>query len=176
MGKPFAALACAVLLAACNGAKSSSTATATAAATGYAGPAHVGKPAPAWTQPLAGGGKLDFASLAGKPVYLNFFATWCGPCNDEAPAINALQKQYASAGLRVVGVDVLESEQKAEKFRAQYHLVYPAGVDDGTLRDLYDVNGLPVHAFIDRAGIVRNITVGQMAPDEIRAQVRAILK
>jgi thiol-disulfide isomerase/thioredoxin len=176
MAKRFAALACALLLPACSAAKNASTAATTVSATGYTGPAHVGKPAPEWTQPLAGGGKLDFASLAGKPVYLNFFATWCGPCNDEAPAINELQKQYASAGLHVVGVDVLESEQKAEKFRAQYHLVYPAVVDDGTLRDLYDVNGLPVHAFIDRAGIVRNITIGQMAPDEIRTQVRAILK
>lgn len=137
--------------------------------------AAVDQAAPEFDMPAVGGKKLDFASLKGKAVYLNFFATWCTPCNDEAPDINALQQRYASAGLQVVGVDVLENEKKAASFVALHHLTYPAVIDDGRLRDAYRINGMPVHVFIDRKGIVRKIEVGQISKAEMVAQVRAIL-
>jgi len=115
------------------------------------------------------------ASLRGKAVYLNFFATWCPPCNQEAPEINALQKQYASSGFQTVGIDELESASKAAQFVRKYGLVYPAVVDDGTLQAQYNVNGLPVHVFIDRGGVVRQIVVGQMTQAAIRAAIQKIL-
>ena len=138
--------------------------------------AHVGQPAPQWTEPIAPSGTLSSDALQGHPVYLNFFASWCGPCNDEAPSIEALQEKYGPQGLRIVGIDVLESAQKAEDFKKEYHLTYPAVVDDGKLRDAYHINGLPVHVFIDRSGVVRNIVIGQMSPDEIRNAVLTIMK
>jgi thiol-disulfide isomerase/thioredoxin len=109
-------------------------------------------------------------------VYLNFFATWCPPCNEEAPAINALQRQYAASGLQVVGVDVLENAKKAAQFRREHQLLYPAVVDEGTLRDQYNVNGLPVHVFIDRQGIVRKIVVGELSAADMRTDVERILR
>src|SRR5438309_1654765 len=84
--------------------------------------AHVGQPAPNWTEPIVPAGTLTLSSLRGKPVYLNFFASWCPPCNDEAPGINELQKQFAARGLRVVGIDVLENAKKAESFRTEHGL------------------------------------------------------
>jgi peroxiredoxin len=140
------------------------------------GPAQIGKPAPAFREPVEPGGMLSSASLRGKVVYLNFFATWCPPCNDEAASIDALQRRYGAMGLQVVGVDVLENAAKAAQFRSEHHLSYPAVVDDGTLRDRYNVNGLPVHVFIDRAGVIRRIVVGQMEPDEMRSQVLTLLR
>lgn len=137
--------------------------------------AHVGEPAPSWTQPTASGGTLSLSALRGKPVYLNFFATWCPPCNEEAPDINALQKRYAPRGLQVVGVDELENAKKAAQFVRKYGLGYPAVVDDGTLGDQYRVNGLPVHVFIDRGGVVRKIVVGEMSKTQIAAAIEAIL-
>ena len=133
--------------------------------------AHVGQPAPNWSEPTAPGGNLGLASLHGKAVYLNFFATWCPPCNEEAPAIDALQRQYGPQGLQVVGVDVLENPRKAALFRSQHHLSYPVVVDDGTLRDQYQINGLPVHVFIDRGGIVRAVVVGELSTDAMRTNV-----
>ncbi len=97
--------------------------------------ARVGQQAPDWTQPTSSGGKLSLSSLRGKAVYLNFFATWCPPCNEEAPFINSLQKQYAGQGLQVIGVDELENQQKAQSFIRKYGLSYPAVVDDGTASD-----------------------------------------
>jgi cytochrome c biogenesis protein CcmG, thiol:disulfide interchange protein DsbE len=138
--------------------------------------AHVGQAAPSWSEPIAPGGTLALASLRGKVVYLNFFASWCPPCNEEAPQIETLQRQYASQGLQVVGVDVLENERKAELFREAHHLTYPAVVDDGTLRDQYGINGLPVHVFIDRSGVVRNVVVGELSAGEMRANVRKLLR
>jgi cytochrome c biogenesis protein CcmG, thiol:disulfide interchange protein DsbE len=138
--------------------------------------ARVGAPAPEFSEPSIPGPTLSLESLRGKAIYLNFFATWCPPCNEEAPAINALQRQYAASGLQVVGVDVLESARKAALFRQEHHLLYPAVVDQGTLRDAYRVNGLPVHVFIDRRGIVRDIVIGELAPGAMRADVERILR
>jgi cytochrome c biogenesis protein CcmG/thiol:disulfide interchange protein DsbE len=137
--------------------------------------ARVGQPAPAWSEPTSQGTNLALASLRGKVVYLNFFASWCPPCNEEAPAIDALQRQLGSQGLQVVGVDVLENARKAAQFRAEHRLSYPAVVDDGALRDQYSINGLPVHVFIDRAGIVRNVVVGELSADDMRANVLRLL-
>lgn len=166
MGKALLVVA-ALLLAGCGASKAS--------AQGTPDVAHVGQQAPDFTEPTAPTGSLSFASLRGHPIYLNFFATWCGPCNEEAPSIEKLQEQYGAQGLRVVGIDVLEDAAKAEGFKKEYHLTYPAVVDDGKLRDAYRINGLPVHAFIDRNGTIRNIVIGQMSPDEIRTNILSLL-
>jgi cytochrome c biogenesis protein CcmG/thiol:disulfide interchange protein DsbE len=140
------------------------------------GPARVGRAAPSWSEPSLPGPTLALASLHGKAIYLNFFATWCPPCNAEAPALDALQRQYGVRGLQVVGVDVLENARKASLFRDEHHLSYPVVIDAGTLRDQYDVNGLPVHVFIDRGGVVRKIVVGELSPPDMRLNVERILR
>jgi cytochrome c biogenesis protein CcmG, thiol:disulfide interchange protein DsbE len=139
-------------------------------------PARVGHPAPNWSESSLPGPSLSLASLHGKAVYLNFFATWCPPCNEEAPAIDALQRKYGPQGLQVVGVDVLENARKAALFRDEHHLSYPVVVDEGALRDEYQVNGLPVHVFIDRHGIVRKIVVGELSPAGMRSNAELILR
>jgi thiol-disulfide isomerase/thioredoxin len=144
--------------------------------TGSAKVARVGEPAPPWTEPSLPGPTLSLAAFHGKAVYLNFFASWCPPCNAEAPAIDSIARDYAARGLQVVGVDVLENARKAAGFRDQHHLSYPVVVDGGTLRDQYAVNGLPVHVFIDRLGIVRRIVVGEMSPADMRSNAERLLR
>jgi cytochrome c biogenesis protein CcmG/thiol:disulfide interchange protein DsbE len=161
--KPAAVLLLCVLLAGCGGGQALRV-------------ARVGQPAPDWTEPLAPHGELSLASLKGKAVYLNFFATWCPPCNAEASSLNALQRQDGSKGLQIVGVDVLESAKKAEAFRAEHHVIYPTVVDAGLLREQYAVNGLPVHVFIDRQGVVRKIVVGELSAAQMRRDAAEILK
>jgi thiol-disulfide isomerase/thioredoxin len=140
------------------------------------GPARVGRAAPGWSEPSLPGPSLSLASLHGKAIYLNFFATWCPPCNQEAPAIDALQRRDGPRGLQVVGVDVLENARKAAQFRDEHHLSYPVVVDGGTLRDQYDINGLPVHVFIDRAGVVQKIVVGELSSADMRSDVERLLR
>lgn len=159
MAKRAFAVVVAAMLAACSG-----------------GGGRTGRLAPAWTAPTAGGTKMSLASLRGKAVYLNFFATWCTPCNEEAPYINALQKQYAAKGLQIVGVDELENAAKAQQFSHKYGLVYPEVLDnDGNLAAQYNFFGLPSHVFITRSGTIASVHSGEMSKAEIAAAIRSIL-
>lgn len=137
--------------------------------------AKIGAQAPAFNEPTVAGPSLSMAELHGKPVYLNFFATWCPPCNEEAPDVSAVAQQFKNNGLQVVGVDVLENQKKAQIFVDQHHLSYPAVVDSGTLRDAYNINGMPVHVFIDRSGVVKKIVIGELSKSEMIANIKSIL-
>ena len=156
-------VAAVLLLAACGGGSSSNPT------------AQIGAQAPPFTDPLVGGGTLSMSKLAGKPVVLDFFATWCPPCNAEAPEVEKAYKEFAPQGVQIVGVDVQENAVKAKQFVMQHGLTYPALVDSGMLSDEYQINGMPVSVFIDKAGIVRKIQVGEMTQGEIDADVRALM-
>ena len=164
--------ALALVVAACsNGGNSSGGKSSNANAT-----AQVGQAAPDWSDPLvSGNGALTMAQLRGRPVFMDFFATWCPPCNAEAPMVNAAYKMYGPQGLQVIGVDVQENAQKAKQFVDQHQLTYPAVVDSGTLSDQYRINGMPVGVFIDKTGVVRKIEIGQLSPDQLNADIKSIL-
>ena len=168
--RAVSALAAAAALASCSGASGTKGAAQADAH------ARVGEAAPNWHEATAQGPQLAMTSLRGKVVYLNFFATWCPPCNEEAPDIVALQREFGARGLQVVGIDVLENARKASDFQRAHRLDYPVVVDDGTLRDQYSVNGLPVHVFIDRRGSVRKIVVGELSAQQMRANVVSLLQ
>ena len=137
-----------------------------------------GDAAPPFTLSTADGKTIGTAMLRGKPAYLNFFATWCGPCRVETPSIVALSKKYAARGLRVVGVDVGENAGKALGFAHDFNVPYVLAVDpDSTTRATYG-GGLyfPLHVFIDAKGIVRMYHPGEMSAREIEAAIARILK
>lgn len=138
--------------------------------------AQVGHRAPDFNAPLSNGGNLKLSSLHGKAVYLNFFANWCPPCNEEAPDVNALQKKYKNRNFVVVGVDERESASRANDFLHKYGLVYKAVVDDsGSLMQPYGAIGLPVHVFIDRRGNIKLVRNGEMSKPDIEKAIRSIL-
>ena len=138
--------------------------------------AQAGHPAPDFSAPLSSGGSLKLSSLHGKAVYLNFFANWCPPCNDEAPDVNALQKKYKKRNFVVVAVDERESASRANDFLRKYGLVYKAVLDDsGTIMQPYGAIGLPVHVFIDRRGTIKLVRNGEMSKADIEKAIRSIL-
>ncbi len=169
--KLMVAVALLVLANACSG----SGAKSGGSSSGANATAQVGQAAPDWSDPLVGSGSLTMAQLRGKPVFMDFFATWCPPCNAEAPMVNAAYKVYGPQGLQVVGVDVQENAQKAKQFVDQHQLTYPAIVDSGTLSDQYRINGMPVGVFIDKTGVVRKIEIGQLSPEQLDADIKSIL-
>jgi cytochrome c biogenesis protein CcmG/thiol:disulfide interchange protein DsbE len=137
-----------------------------------------GDAAPPFSLSTADAKTVSNATLHGKPVYLNFFATWCGPCRVETPSIVALSKKYAARGLRVVGVDVGESAGKAQGFAHDFNVPYVLAIDpDSTTRATYG-GGIyfPLHVFIDAKGIVRMYHPGEMSASEIEAAIAQILK
>ena len=136
-----------------------------------------GDVAPPFALKTADGKTVGTASVRGKPAYLNFFATWCGPCRVETPSIVALSKKYAARGLRVVGVDVGEDARKAQGFARDFNVPYVLAVDpDSTTRATYG-GGLyfPLHVFVDAKGIVRLYHPGEMSASEIEAEIERIL-
>jgi cytochrome c biogenesis protein CcmG/thiol:disulfide interchange protein DsbE len=137
-----------------------------------------GDAAPPFVLSTADGKTISVASLKGKPAYVNFFATWCGPCRVETPSIVALSKKYAARGLRVVGIDVGESAGKALGFERDFNVPYVLAIDpDNSTRGTYG-GGLyfPLHVFIDAKGVVRMYHPGEMSSDEIEAEIARIIK
>lgn len=126
--------------------------------------------------PTASGSTVSLAALRGKPVYLSFFATWCGPCNDEAPMLQAVAKKYQSAGLTVIGIDEEESSAKAQRFASEYGLTFPIALDrNGSVGDDLGVYATPTNVFIDRDGHVSSVVVGEMSGAEIDAALKKLL-
>jgi cytochrome c biogenesis protein CcmG/thiol:disulfide interchange protein DsbE len=141
-----------------------------------AGVPRAGQPAPPFTLPrAAGGGKISLASLRGRPVYLNFFASWCSPCAEETPWVVEFYKKYRSRGLVTLGINELENAKKALEFAKQHDIPYPVLIDDGPMGKDYGVIAMPLHVFIDRRGKVSTFRLGEMTRGEIEAAIKKIL-
>jgi peroxiredoxin len=137
-----------------------------------------GDPAPPLALAAADGKPIALEALRGHAVYLNFFATWCGPCRVETPDIVALSKAYAARGLRVVGIDVGEGAAKARGFASEFRVPYPLAVDPESRTRASYGGGLyfPLHVFIDPAGIVRVYHPGEMSRAQIEAAISEVLR
>jgi cytochrome c biogenesis protein CcmG/thiol:disulfide interchange protein DsbE len=132
-----------------------------------------GRLAPDFTLPLFSGGTLSLHSLKGKPVLLNFWASWCVPCREETPLLVRLHKTYGPRGIVFVGVNVEDDARAAREFLGQYRVDYPVvrSVDDGLI-DAYAIPGIPTTVFIGANGVVVDkFTGGFMGPSGEKALV-----
>ena len=123
-------------------------------------PLPAGTRAPAFATTTLRGKPLSLASLRGKVVLLDYWATWCGPCRMATPTLQALHKQFAAKGLRVVGlsVDQVDSVGQVKPFVKAFgmtYLVSASPVANGRAARAYRVNGIPSQYLIDKKGIVR---------------------
>ena len=111
-------------------------------------------PAPSFSLPrLNGDGKLTLVSLRGKAIVLNFWNSYCVPCQKEAPALEAAWHRYRSQGLVVVGVDVYDFKGDGRRFARKYGVTYPLVHDGGGATiDSYGLTGYPETFFVDRRG------------------------
>lgn len=136
----------------------------------------VGRPAPAFDLQALDGGQVSLPALRGSPIVLNFWASWCIPCRDEAPLLTAADAAYRAQGLRILGVVYQDSTENARAFMARYGQTYPGLLDpDGRTAIDYGVFGIPETFFIDRSGVVRSRQVGALTEAELRRQIEAIL-
>jgi len=121
-------------------------------------PPKVGAPAPAFSLArLDGKGRVSLASLRGKTVVLNFWASWCTPCKREAPALEQLWQDYRGRGVVVLGVDTgPDARSDGRRFVAAHRLTYPVVFDPNALvaANRYSVSELPVTYVLDREGRV----------------------
>ncbi len=149
-------------------------APADAAATAQTAP-RVNFRAPGFSLPMLGGNRIALQDLRGQNVLLNFWATWCVPCRSEMPEIQNAYAKYRNQNFTVLAINDAEDETSASKFVQQLHLTFPILLDDGKLIAQYQIAGLPASFFIDRDGIIRVASLGQMNREYIETQVAQLL-
>lgn len=111
--------------------------------------------APEFRLPRYDQGMLSLSEFRGRYVLVNFWASWCVPCKDEAPLLERAWRLYRDKGLVVVGVNIQDLESEARKFLAQTGATYPNVRDgDGTVNRTYGITGVPETFFIDKQGRV----------------------
>jgi cytochrome c biogenesis protein CcmG/thiol:disulfide interchange protein DsbE len=115
---------------------------------------------------LDGAGRQSLADLRGKVVVLNFWASWCGPCENEAPVLERAQRKLAASGGTVLGVTYKDDASASRDFVKKYKLTYPSLRDDRLdLAPKYGTTKLPETFVIDRAGHVVAMSRGEVSPD-----------
>jgi thiol-disulfide isomerase/thioredoxin len=135
-------------------------------------------PAPDFTLNTPKGARISLASLKGKVVFLNFWATWCGPCRIEMPSMEAVYKQLKGRGFEVLAVDVRERPQDVQNFLDEFNLTFPAVLDTtGRTSRVYNITAFPTTFVLDREGNIIVRLVGSINWDtpEMIAAFRTLL-
>jgi len=133
-----------------------------------------GKPAPAFSLPAAGGANVSLASLKGRVVYVDFWASWCAPCKQSFPWMNEMHARYASRGLQVVAVNVDPRREAAQEFLARLPAQFLVAFDPaGALARAVDVKAMPTSLLLDAGGGVLLVHEGFVQKD--RAPLEAAI-
>ena len=138
-------------------------------------PALQHKPAPQFTLAGLDGKKVSLSDFKGKPLVVNFWATWCGPCKVEMPWFEEFRKKYAADGFEVLGVADDSDAGKTVIGNAAKKLgvTYPILLADSTMEKAYgDPEVLPMSFYVDRSGTVTEVTAGLGTKDEMEAKVK----
>jgi peroxiredoxin len=142
-----------------------------------AGHARVGEAAPNFTSVDLQGKKVGLSDFGSRPVLLTFWATWCTVCREELPALQSLEQQYGSTGLKVLAVDYRETSQdRMRQYLADDHVTLQSVIDPGAaIASAYGVDvGLPVNVLVDRSGRVSQIIVGEVPINSIESAVKQL--
>jgi cytochrome c biogenesis protein CcmG, thiol:disulfide interchange protein DsbE len=122
---------------------------------------------------------VNLASTAGSVVYVDFWASWCGPCRQSFPWMNAMQEKYRAKGLQIIGINVDGKSEDAKKFLAQNPAAFTVAFDSkGVNPDKYGVKGMPTSFLVGRDGKIISQHVGFKEADreKLEQQIKAALE
>jgi peroxiredoxin len=143
-----------------------------------AGPApapSIGSPAIPFELKALDGKLMSLAHFRGKPLVVNFFASWCDPCRDEMPVINQLACAAGKDGYNVVGIAVEDSRAAVTEFARETKLVFPIALDlNSTVKRAYRIFGPPATFFIDSQGIVRDVVLGPISAERAAEAMKKV--
>ena len=137
-------------------------------------------PQPTWELPLIanGEGTVTDSTYLGRVTYVDFWASWCGPCRLSLPALNRLTKEFDTADFGVVAISVDYVDEDALDFLKRYPVDYPVAIDKtGNSGRDFAVAGMPSGYLIGRDGLIREVHVGFRKGDEafLREQIQALI-
>ncbi|MHC1781687.1 MAG: TlpA family protein disulfide reductase [Anaerolineaceae bacterium] len=144
-----------------------------------AGPISVGKDVPAFTFTSFEGQTTETADLNGKVIVLNFWASWCKPCEQEAAEMETAWKKYQPDGEVVfLGVDYVDTEPEARRYLEKFAITYPNGPDLRTsISQLFRIRGVPETYIIDQEGKLAYVKIGPFSSvEEIESMIEGLLK
>jgi cytochrome c biogenesis protein CcmG/thiol:disulfide interchange protein DsbE len=134
------------------------------------------RPATDFIVPQLSGGTFRLSEQRGHPVVVNFWASWCPPCQDEARAFESAWQVYRGRGVVFLGIDVWDKDADARAFINQFGLTYPNGLDTSATTVEYGVTGIPETFAIDSQGRVIRHWVGPMDAVQLRGFIDGILE
>jgi thiol-disulfide isomerase/thioredoxin len=149
----------------------------------------IGKPAPDFVLQDVSGKTVALSSFKGKPLLINFWATWCGPCKIETPWLIELQKEYASKGFEVIGISTEGEDLKPDdkegfdrqkaaiaKFIKEEHMQYPVLVNGDSLVGPYGgLDAMPTSVYVDPEGKVVAVQLGITSKEDMEANIKKAL-
>jgi cytochrome c biogenesis protein CcmG, thiol:disulfide interchange protein DsbE len=139
--------------------------------------ARVGAAAPAFALSDLDGNPLRLADLAGRPVIVNFWASWCGPCVEEFPMLASAAERHAADGLVVVGIVNRDRSEAARGFMSRMGASWPAAMDPGgAVAASYGIFGLPETFFISREGVVVARQIGPLTAADLERKLASVLE
>ena len=125
--------------------------------------------APDFTLAMPNGDEISIAALRGQVIMLDFWASWCPPCRDEAPALAQAYEEYRNRGVEFVGVNLWDDPADAQRFLQEQGHEYPNGIDaEGKIAISYGVRGIPEKFFINRHGQIIRKFSGPMTLELLR--------
>lgn len=134
----------------------------------------IGNVAPDFSLKTLDNQTIKLSQFRGKPVLINFWATWCVPCTTELPLL--VQTYQANQDkLVILGVNIKEDAATVEARVKSVGITYPVGLDNsGDVTDRYQVRGYPTSLFVDKNGVIQRITVGPLTEDTIRSSLERV--
>jgi len=137
----------------------------------------LGDPAPVTTLPrLGGGGSESIADYRGSWVLVNFWASWCVPCREEAPALEDFQRRYGDDSFTVLGIDSRDLSGDGREFVREFELSYPQLRDgDGGIAHDFGTTGVPENYLVDPRGKVRLLVRGPITAEYLQQEVEPLV-
>jgi cytochrome c biogenesis protein CcmG/thiol:disulfide interchange protein DsbE len=143
--------------------------------TGLSGVTMVNRPAPGFALKTFEGNPIALANFRGRPVVINFWASWCPPCREEAPLIERTWRAYKNRDLIFLGVNIQDRKEDALNYMREFDITYPNGPDPtGEISIDYGVSGLPVTFFVSRDGKVVRRWVGALEHSVLNRSIEEI--